>query len=438
MKKNMNKIWALFFVLLIFGLGYFYLIKPEIIVRENKELKTSINTFDLGIDLVGGSQLVYSADLSSVKSSDIDDTMSALKTVLSKRLNPLGTKEVSIFIEKPSIWSENLNPERRVIIQIPGVSSPEDAKKIIGKTPILEFKLKGEENKYIDTGLNGRFLETANISYDRDSSPVVSLKFNEEGAKIFTKITTDNVGKQLAIFLDNKIISSPVIDEPIYSDSAIIRGHFTREDAKALAQNLKFGALPVKVKILSADSISPSLGEKVVNLSLKALVIGFITLFFILIYFYRLSGVLASIALLGYVVLTLSLFKLSGFVFTAAGIAGFIISIGMAVDANVLIFERIREELNDGKKIDEAIRLGFSRAWTSIRDGNLSSLFTAIVLFYTATSLIKGFSLTFGIGVLTSMFSAIVLTRIFLLSIVKDNNKLNYKKLFFGNIKLKK
>jgi protein-export SecD/SecF family membrane protein len=386
----------------------------------------------LGLDLVGGSQLNYEADVSKLPSNEIDGAMESLKETLSRKLNSSGTSEVSIVVERPSIFSNKDDENSRVVnISIPGVSDIEEAKKMVGQTPTLDFKIK-TENGYEDTGLTGRQLKDANLTRDQLGQPAVLIRFDDEGTKLFADLTNNHIGEQMGIFIDNVPISEPVLRAKISDGVSIIEGNFTLEEATTLTRNLKFGALPVPIKLVSSNSVSPSLGDEVLKAGVKSALIGLALVALFLIFFYRLAGFVATLALTSYVILTLALFKLLGFVFTAAGIAGFIISIGMAVDANILIFERIKEELRAGRAMRESIENGFKRAWLSIRDGNLSSILTAIILFYMTTALVKGFSLTFGFGVIVSMFTAIVLTRTFLLAMAGNSNKNKLKKLFFG------
>ena len=350
------KIFSVIIIVITIFLGYFYIIQPELKNEKGK-------TFPLGLDLIGGSEITYNADVSKLKKSDIPGAMSSLKETLIRRLNPFGTSEVSVSVESASVFSKEIKPLNRVIIEIPGVSDPEKAKKLIGKIPLLEFKTSENPNgPFVDTELTGKYLKTANITRDRLGSPAVSLTFTSEGGKIFADLTKKNVGKFMAIFLDGKPISVPRINQAIISNNAIIEGDFTLDEAKELARNLKFGALPVPISIDSSDVVSASLGKDVLNSGLKSALFGILLVILFLIGFYRISGLIASISLVVYVVLTLAIFKSLGFVFTSAGIAGFIISIGMAVDANVLIFERIKDELRDGQQIKDAIPNGFKRA----------------------------------------------------------------------------
>jgi protein-export membrane protein SecD len=317
---------------------------------------------------------------------------------------------------------------------------------MIGQTPSLEFKTLSTEptpvtvgadgtavvnmdSQYVSTGLDGRYLDKAILEFDPTTGePIVSIQFDAEGSALFEKITKENVGKQVAIFLDNEVISAPTVNEAIAGGKAQISGNFTPIEAKTLVGRLNSGALPVPIELISTQTIGPSLGEQATHAGVKAGIIGFLAIALFLIFWYRLPGVIAVFALSIYVVLMLAIFKLVPVTLTAAGIAGFIISIGIAVDANVLIFERIKEEMRGGRNITESIKNGFSRAWFSIRDSNTSSIITAIILFWFGTSIIKGFALTFLIGVLVSMISAISITQLFLktLNITKTSKFTNF------------
>jgi protein-export membrane protein SecD len=256
--------------------------------------------------------------------------------------------------------------------------------------------------------------------------PQVGIEFNEEGGEIFAKITEENVGKKLAIFLDGAPISTPVIRSAIENGKAQISGQFSPDEARTLVQRLNSGALPVPISLISQQQVGPSLGEKVINNGLWAGIYGIIAVMIFLILWYRLPGFVAVVALAIYVSLMLAIFKTIPVTITAAGIVGFILSIGMAVDANVLIFERMKEEMADGKSLSASISDGFDRAWPSVRDSNVSSLITAVILYWMGTSMVQGFALTYGIGILMSMFSAIVISRILLLSLgVKGKGKLS-------------
>ncbi|MEK7178616.1 MAG: protein translocase subunit SecD, partial [Patescibacteria group bacterium] len=260
-----------------------------------------------------------------------------------------------------------------------------------------------------------KYIKSAKVEFGQNTyQPEVSVQFDGEGAKIFEDLTTSNVGKQLGIYLDGLPISAPVVRESISGGSAVISGKFNINEAKKLAERLNAGALPVPINLVSQDSVGASLGQDSLNKSVKAGLIGFLAVVIFMVLYYRFPGVVAVAALLIYVTLVLTLFKLIPVTLTLAGVAGFILSIGMAVDANILIFERIKEEFRVGKELGSAIDDGFARAWFSIRDSNISTLITTLVLYYFTTSVVKGFALTLGIGVIISMFSAIFVTRSFL------------------------
>jgi len=271
------------------------------------------------------------------------------------------------------------------------------------------------------TGLSGKNLKSATVEFDPTTGePRVALEFDDEGKKLFADITQRNVGKPVAIFLDGQSISQPTVEEAILDGSAVISGRFSITEAKLLGQRLQAGALPVSITLLSQQNIGPSLGKSSLDKSLQAGIIGLLAVALFMILYYRLPGVLAVLALGVYGLLNLAIFETLPVTLTLAGIAGFILSIGMAVDANVLIFERFKEERRAGKPVNEAISEGFRRAWPSIRDGNASTLITCVILYYFGTSSIKGFGLTLGIGVLTSMFSAITVSRVLLLLVAES------------------
>ncbi|TSC70038.1 MAG: preprotein translocase subunit SecD [Parcubacteria group bacterium Gr01-1014_46] len=409
---------------------------PEVSPRLSKY------AFKLGLDLNGGTELTYRADVSKVKSGDIGGAMASLRDVIERRVNLFGVSEPVVQVENPGIVTGGV--EHRLLVELPGVTDINQAVALIGKTPQLEFMLVRPEAKkfteeelktktvddvFISTGLGGQYLSGAQLQFTTAGSgqiagePIVAITFNDEGKSLFAKITTENKGEILAIFLDGQVISSPVINDVITDGKAIISGNFTGEEAKALVRDLNYGALPVPIELISTQTIGASLGEDAKSSGVKAGVVGFGLLIAFLILWYRLPGFIASLSLMIYIILSLAIFKLIPVTFTAAGIAGFILSIGMAVDANVLIFERMKEELKKGKSVNEALHLGFSRAWLSIRDSNISSMITAVILFWLGTSAIKGFALTLGLGVLVSMFTAISVSRTFLFAVAPRDTK---------------
>lgn len=448
-------------------LGWFAFFVYGNTINENAE-----KPFKLGLDLAGGSHLVYEADTEGIDPVEIPDLMNTLKAVIEKRINVFGVSEPAIYVESSSIVSGEQH--QRLVVELPGVTDVSKAVEEIGRTPLLEFKLvnlealaaqrsisevtgvgeNGEETKalvkvatssllelgepYIDTGLTGRYLESARLEFTGAQSgqvanePVVSLRFTSEGSDLFAKITRENVGQQLAIFLDGEEISSPRINEPITGGTAIISGGFNPQEARDLAQNLNFGALPIPIELINTQTIGASLGQEVLEKGVKAGVVGLGIIILFMLLWYRLPGFVASIALISYVVIMLALFQFIPVTLTAAGLAGFIISIGMAVDANILVFERMKEEFLLGKTSRESAREGFNRAWGAIRDSNITSILAAMVLFWFGSSLVKGFALVFGMGVLVSMISALVITRTLLMALpeVEQNQSKVWRFLF--------
>jgi protein-export membrane protein SecD len=411
-----------------------------------KELK-----LHLGLDLQGGAHLVYEADLSKVEPENHEEAMMGVRDVIEKRVNALGVAE-------PIIQTTQIESHWRVIVELAGVFDINRAIEMIGQTPLLDFREQtddalsvlggkykvegeGENMKFVDqegkevsfeeiqkelekgnevpgfklTKLSGQHLKKAQLQFDpQTNQPVVSLEFNDEGRKLFAEITERNVGKPLAIFLDENMISAPRVNEPIREGNAMISGQFTIDEAKELARRLNAGALPVPVTLISQTNVGASLGKASIEKSFFAGLVGLILVALFMILNYRFSGLLAVFALIIYTLIIIALFKLIPVTLTLAGIAGFILSVGMAVDANVLIFERIKEELRERKSITTAIDEGFKRAWGSIRDSNVSSLITCLILAWFGTSIIKGFAITLALGILVSMFSAITITRTFL------------------------
>ncbi|MFA4998700.1 MAG: protein translocase subunit SecD [Candidatus Paceibacterota bacterium] len=376
--------------------------------------------FKLGLDLQGGTHLVYQANLSNISEVDKGQMMQGLRDVIERRVNFFGVSEPTIQVQG-----------ERLIVELAGVIDPAEAIRQIGQTPFLEFKEqkdnyqdillnnqavqeKGEgqaEDPFQSTGLNGKYLEKAEVGFDQTTyQPLVSIQFNSEGAKIFEELTKKNVGKLLAIYIDGVPISIPVVNEAIAGGKAQISGKFTVDEARNLARNLTAGALPVPIELISQQTIGPTLGKVSLAQSLKAGIIGFLGVILFMIIFYRLPGLLASLALVFYTIFVLTIFKFVPVTLTLAGIAGFLLSIGMAVDANILIFARMKEEFAQGKNFQAVVEEGFRRAWPSIRDSNFNSLIVCAILFGVATSFIKGFALTLGIGVLLSMLSAIFIT----------------------------
>jgi len=413
-------------LLLIFGLlvGYF-------VYASNPEPKAALLPvpsfikkipFKLGLDLSGGTHLIYRADVSLLKDIDISDSMNSLRDVIERRVNLFGVAEPVVQVQEERLGGLK---ENRLIVDLPGVTDVDQAVAMIGQTPLLEFKTENEDGTdFVSTPLTGRYLERAILEFDQTAyQPIVSLQFDKDGAELFRQITKENVGKLVAIYLDGAPISIPVVREEISGGLAQITGDFTPKEAKTLVGRLNSGALPVPIELISTQTVGATLGEKAVADGVKAGLISFVILAIFFVLWYRLPGIIAILSLIIYIALMLALFKLIPVTLTAAGIAGFIISLGVAVDANILIFERIKEELRGGLKISDAVTTGFKRAWFSIRDANLTTLIAAIILFWFGTSSIQGFALVFGLGIIVSMLSAITLSRYFLRGVSFGNGK---------------
>ncbi|MFH1456513.1 MAG: protein translocase subunit SecD [Patescibacteria group bacterium] len=541
-QKNRLKI-AIIFILAVFCILTVWPNVPKGTPFENFWNKTK---FHLGLDLQGGTHLVYSADTSNINPEDRESAVEGVRDVIERRVNAFGVSE-------PVVQTNFTGGEYRVIVELAGVKDVNAAIAMIGETPILEFKeqdpnyspeltdvekqdleqqnteikkkaeevlkkilqpsadfselareysedpgsaeqggdlgwakrgmfvpefeqeifdvlqdgqisetliqsqfgyhiikkieergeldsrevhsahilfltiseqdIKQDAGQWLNTELSGKDLKRSQVQFDSQTGePEVSLEFNDNGRELFARITERNVGKPVAIFLDGYAISVPTVNEPIREGKAVITGRFNIQEAKQLVERLNAGALPVPIRIISQQTVGASLGEQSVDKSLFAGIVGLIAVALFMLLYYRLPGLLADIALIIYTALVLTIFKLVPVTLTLAGVAGFILSIGMAVDANVLIFERLKEELKNGRELHGAIEEGFKRAWTSIRDSNLSTIFTCLVLIWFGSSVITGFAITLLIGVLVSMFSAIIITRSFLRIFVKSKN----------------
>jgi len=389
--------------------------------------------FKLGLDLAGGTELVYKADMSQTPAGDRKDALSALQGVIERRVNLFGVAEPLVQTEEASSLSGVT--EDRLIVALPGVTDIKAAVAALGETPTLEFRLAtttlfGTTTQvlFLPTGLTGRYLSSAALGFGSGataglSAPQVVLNFDSEGAKLFEQITSENVGQMLAIFLDGQPISTPTIQEAIPGGQATISGNFTAVEARDLVRNLNFGALPVPIELQSSSAVGPTLGAAAISAGVIAGVVGFLIVALFMIGWYRFPGVIAVIALVEYVAFMLAVIKVIPVTLTASGIAALIISVGMAVDANVLIFERTKEELREGKGPREAVHIGFSRAWPAIRDGHLTMIISGVVLFWLGTSIVQGFALVFVLGVLASFISAVTLSRIFMLAIVPEKTE---------------
>ena len=430
MTKNQKFILIGVFVLAFLA---FLLVYPQAWDKFQKQTNLSLppfpqKPFKLGLDLQGGTHLLYEADLSRLKGLKPAQALEAVRDVIERRINLFGVAE-------PVVQVNHTGKEWRLIVELAGVKDINKAIKMIGQTPYLDFRqerppkerdaiLKAQEQGqrldedpyFIPTELNGSHLKQASLGFDPNTyEPLVELSFTSEGTRLFSELTKKNLKKRLAIYLDGSPISAPVVQEVITSGKAVITGKFTPAEAKTLVRRLNAGALPVPITLVSQSSLGASLGQDSLAKSLKAAFWGVLAVILFLMALYRLPGILAILALGIYIVFILALYKLIPVTLTLSGIAGFILSIGMAVDANILIFERLREELRRETSLLEGIHQSFKRAWSSIRDGNVSTLITAFFLYIFGTSFVKGFAITLGLGVLMSMFTAYFITRLLLL-----------------------
>ncbi len=432
--------------------------------------------FSLGLDLQGGTHLVYQADVKNIPEKDRAGALEAARDVIERRVNAFGVSEPVVQV------NQGAGGEYRIIAELAGIKDVAEAIKLIGETPILEFKEQGTPTAkvtgtstaaeitqtWVNTELTGKYLKRATLQFNpSDGSPEVSLEFDAEGSKMFEDITARNVGKPVAIFLDGYPISVPTVNEKITGGKANISGKFNVEEAKLLVKRLNSGALPVPISLISQKTVEASLGVKSINNSMRAGLLGLLLVSLFMIIYYRLPGLLSVLSLLVYGVTVLAIFKalpvwlalvlvavMVGLIFytfnelklfngtqavlfsvigillffyaqqavtlTLSGVAGFILSIGIAVDANILIFARTREELKLGKSVSQAVDSGFKRAWPSIRDGNVSTLITCLILMFFGTSSVKGFGTTLFIGIAVSLFSAIVITHTLFVVILGD------------------
>ncbi len=395
-----------------------------------KGVGEKVEPWKLGLDLVGGSHLVYQIDLSNVSSTDQASVVSGLRDVIEKRVNLFGVSE-------PDIYTSQSGNQAQLFVDLAGISKVSDAINEIGQTPLLQFETviqpagstgsstlldTQSSTQYIPTNLTGQYITGAQLTFDSTTNaPQVSISFNSQGAQLFQQITAANVGKPLAIFLDNQLIEAPTVEQAISGGQAVISGGFTVATAQQLVERFNAGALPAPITLVSQQTISPTLGSNSLKQLIVAGIIGTLLVMLFMIFYYRLLGIFAALALIIYIALTLGVFKLISVTLSLAGLAGFILTIGMAVDANVLIFERVKEELKRGLPKSSAIEEGFRRAWPSIRDSNSSTIITAIILYFFTSSFVQGFALTLGIGTIVSLFSAITTTRLFLRLFLKDD-----------------
>jgi len=377
-------------------------------------IKPLASTVKQGLDLQGGTHVVLQA-VNTPNAKVDDDALNRSVKIIERRVNELGLTE-------PVIQRQGKD---RIIVELPGVKDPEKAIAMLGRTALLEFKdISG------NIVMTGSDLKDSKASVGQNGKPVVGLEFNDEGGKKFAILTSQNIGKQISILLDGKVLTSPVVNEAITGGKAQISGSNNVEEAEHLAILLRSGSLPVKLEMLENRTVGPTLGQDSKDKSVKAFAIGLAGIFLFMIVFYRASGVVADIVLLFYTLFLLAVMRGLNATLTLPGIAGIILSIGMAVDANVLIFERFKEEVASGKTLRTAMEAGFSRAFVTILDSNVTTLMAAVVLFYLGTGPIKGFAITLALGVLISMFTALTVTKYMLRFLIGSHITTNPA--FFG------
>jgi len=446
-KNNFFKLGIIFAVVVI----SFLIVLPRIPIKvDNKFLKLDtsvggyyINLFggkvqkDLrelkkGLDLKGGIKIVLKADMTKIAAADQDKALESAKNIIEQRVNLLGVSE-------PYVTTQKLGDERRVIVEIPGIDNVNEAVSLIGQTAQLTYKklksdLEWSQEKYYDylikpeswddAGITGADMKGAEVvtggqgDIQNQGKPQIQLKFTNDGRDKFSELAKQNVGKPIALFLDQgqMPISAPTISPELangLTGDPVITGNFTFETAKRLAIQIRSGALPVPVEVLEQNTIGATLGDESIHRSFFAGLVGLLIVFLFLLFKYRGLGLLAGASLIFYSIIVLAIFKFIPVVLTLPGIAGFVLSIGMATDANILIFERTREEIIWGKPRNLAIKLGFERAWNSIKDSNASSLITSFILFQFGSGPVRGFALTLAIGIAVSLFTSIFVVRTF-------------------------
>jgi len=381
----------------------------------------------LGLDLSGGSHLVFEADTRSLKSQDVSDAVIAARDIIERRVNLFGVSE-------PLVQTVRSGKSERITVDLPGVTEVDEAIKLIGRTAQLAFYEEATDDAQLATapayfrltkrtGITGKHVKKATVQFDSQTgSPQVGLEFTQEGAGLFADATARNIGRTLGIFIDTFLLSAPQVQTIIPDGSAVITGSFSIDEAKKLAISINSGALPVPISLIEQKNIGPSLGAGEVRSSMIAGCIGLTMVLLFMILYYRQLGIIASIALLLYGMISFAMFRLIPVVLTLPGIAGFILSIGMAVDSNILIFERIKEEVRKGKKYDTAVQIGFGRAIDAIKDANITTILVGLILFNPLNweflpqfGMVRGFALTLIIGVITSLFTGVVITKRLLL-----------------------
>lgn len=405
------------------------------------EIKKEFRT-KLGLDLKGGSSLVFEADTSKVKAADLQDALVSARDIIERRVNMFGVSE-------PQVQTVKAGNNYRISVDLPGIEDVSQAVSLIGQTAQLRFMAEGNFDQKEatttplifrlnkDTGLTGRDIKKASVTFDQQTGqPQVALQFSDAGAKLFGDITAKNIGKPIGIFLDYTPLSAPTVQQAITGGSAVITGNFTLDEAKQLSIAINSGALPLPIKLVQQRNIGPTLGAIEIKKSVVAGAFGLLMVLIFMMGYYGKLGFIASLALGIYGLISFALFRAIPVVLTLPGVAGFILSIGMAVDSNILIFERIKEEQRKGKTFNTAVRLGFGRAIDAIKDANITTLTVAFILFNPLNweflpqfGMVRGFALTLGIGVATSLFTGVVITKRLIAAFYHEDKNQTKKKI---------
>ncbi len=397
----------------------------------------NLKPLKLGLDLQGGTHLILNTDMNQIDPADRQDALNSVKEIIARRVDLYGVSE-------PVIQTSQVGDTYRIIVELPGIKDVNEAVSLVGQTAQLDFRASraapAEEQTatqsaliFVPTDLTGKDLHKAGVSFSQQGKEagkaVVDLEFTPEGAKKFASLTQANVGKPIAIFLDNQPLTAPIVNEPILDGRAVISGNFTTEEATQLSIQLNAGALPVPVKIIAQKNVSATLGADSIAQSVKAGAVGLLAVSLFMIILYRVNGLIAVVGLTIYGLITLALYRLIPVTLTLPGIAGFILSMGMAVDSNILIFERLKEELRQGRHYAVALELAFGRAWDAIKDANVTTIVVSFILinplnwsFLNSSGMVRGFAITLLLGVLTSLFTGIIVTRTLMRTFLKDKS----------------
>lgn len=436
-RRNLIIISILFAISLIFAAPKDYPIKTTLLGRDidivisaptlrfgSWERDLSIK---LGLDLRGGTEVTLEADMSSIPEVDREGALASVREVIARRVDLYGVTEATV----KTVTSGSYH---RLTVALPGIDNPDEALALIGSTAKLDFRelppTATDSATYADfvpTELSGSDLKRANVVFNPETgNPEVGLEFTADGGQKFASITERNISRPIAIFLDEYPLSAPIVETKIEGGTAVINGQFTLEEVQNLVLTLNAGALPVNVSIIKQQNIAPSLGEGSVQKSLEAGGVGLVLVILFMILNYRALGFVASLGLIFYGVITLALYKLIPITLTLPGLAGFILSIGMAVDSNILVFERMKEELRKGSDWASSMELGFGRAWDSIKDANIATIMTTFILynpfewsFLSSSGMVRGFALTLFLGIAVSLFTSLFVTRNLLRAFIK-------------------